>query len=64
MSDDKKVKYEFDTHLPSLKKKSGRCQDEGTFQSSQRWLSGTSSRPILDKQNVVIRIIDHLKERF
>jgi hypothetical protein len=63
MSDDKKIKYEFDTHLPSLKKKSADLKAKGLFAQSEMVFREDFS-PILDKQNVVIRIIDHLKERF
>jgi hypothetical protein len=63
MSDDKKVKYEFDAHLPSLKKKSADPKANGHFAQSEMAFREEYS-PILDKQNVVIRIIDHLKERF
>jgi len=63
MSDDKKVKYEFDTHLPSLKKKQADAKTKGNFNPSEMTFHDEFS-PVLDKQNVVIRIIDHLKERF
>ena len=63
MSDDHKVKYEFDTHLPSLKKKSADLKAKDHLPQSEMAFREDFS-PILDKQNVVIRIIDHLKERF
>lgn len=63
MSEDKKVKYEFDTHLPSLKMKSADTKTKGHSTQSEITLLDDSST-VLDKQNVVIRIIDHLKERF
>jgi hypothetical protein len=63
MSDDKKVKYEFDTHLPSLKKKQADAKTKGHFSPSEVTFHDEFS-PVFDKQNVVIRIIDHLKERF
>jgi hypothetical protein len=63
MSDDKKVKYEFDTHLPSLKKKQADAKTKGNISPSEMIFHDEFS-PVLDKQNVVIRIIDHLKERF
>jgi hypothetical protein len=63
MSDDNKVKYEFNTHLPSLKKKNVDAKAKGHFAQSEVAYRDEFS-PVLDKQNVVIRIIDHLKERF
>lgn len=63
MSDDHKIKYEFDTHLPGLKKKSADLKAKGHSPQSEMAIREDFS-PILDKQNVVIRIIDHLKERF
>jgi len=63
MSDDHKVNYEFDTHLPGLKKKSADLKAKGQLPQSEMAFREEYS-PILDKQNVVIRIIDHLKERF
>jgi hypothetical protein len=63
MSDDNKVKYEFDTHLSSLKKKTVDAKAKGHFAQSEVAFRDDFS-PVLDKQNVVIRIIDHLKERF
>jgi hypothetical protein len=63
MSEDKKVKFEFDTHLPGLKLKSADAKTKGHFAPSDTSFHEQLS-PVLDKQNVVIRIIDHLKERF
>ena len=63
MSDDNKVKYEFDTHLPSLKKKTVDAKAMGHIVQSETAFRDDFSQ-VLDKQNVVIRIIDHLKERF
>ncbi len=63
MSDDNKAKYEFDTHLPSLKKKTVDAKAKGHFAQSETAFRDDLS-PVLDKHNVVIRIIDHLKERF
>jgi hypothetical protein len=63
MSEDKTVKYEFDTHLPSLKKKSADVKTKGHIAQSEITFRDDFS-PVLDKQNVVIRLIDHLKERF
>ena len=63
MSDDKKVKYEFDSHLPSLKKKAADIKAKGHFTPSEMAFRDDFS-PVLDKQNVVIRIIDHLKDSF
>lgn len=63
MSDDNKVKYEFDTHLPGLKKKTVDAKAKGHSAQSEMAFRDDFS-PVLDKQNVVIRIIDHLKERF
>jgi hypothetical protein len=63
MSDDNKVKYEFDTHLPGLKKKTIDAKAKGHLAQSEMFYRDDFS-PVLDKQNVVIRIIDHLKERF
>ena len=63
MTEDKKIKYEFDSHLPSLKMKATDLKSKGQFSPSDNTFHGEFS-PVLDKQNVVIRIIDHLKERF
>jgi hypothetical protein len=63
MSDDKKTKFEFDTHLPALKNKKADMKAKGRFIPSEMTYRDEFS-PVLDKQNVVTRIIDHLKERF
>lgn len=63
MSDDKKIKYEFDTHLPGLKIKKADMKAKGHLIPSEMAYRDEFS-PVLDKQNVVTRIIDHLKERF
>jgi hypothetical protein len=63
MPDENKVKYEFDTHLPSLKMKSADTKTKGHFAQTEIAYRDDLS-PVLDKHNVVIRIIDHLKERF
>ena len=62
MTEDKKVKYEFDTNLPSLKMKTKESKSKGYFDSSEISFNNEFS-PVPDKQNVVTRIIDHLKER-
>lgn len=62
MTEDKKVKYEFDAHLPSLKMKTTDSKSKGFFDSSEFGFNNEFS-PVPDKQNVVTRIIDHLKER-
>jgi hypothetical protein len=63
MSDDKKIKYESDTHLPVLKMKLVDSTPKTGFNASEK-IFREDFGPILDKQNVVTRLIDHLKERF
>lgn len=63
MSDDKKIKYESDTLLSGLKIKLVESKAKGGFPSSD-WAYRDDFAPVLDKQNVVIKLIDHLKERF
>jgi hypothetical protein len=63
MKEDKKIKYEADTHLSSLKMKLVDSSPKGGFNMSDKMFREEFG-PILDKQNVVSRLIDHLKERF
>jgi hypothetical protein len=63
MTEDKKIKYEADAHLPSLKMKLVDSAPKGGFNTSEKMFPEEFG-PILDKHNVVSRLIDHLKERF
>jgi hypothetical protein len=63
MSNDKKIKYESDTQLPSLKMKLADSKTKGSLNASERMYREEFVQ-MLDKENIVTRIIDHLKERF
>jgi len=63
MNEDKKIKYEADTRLSGMKLKMGDTTIKAGFNASDK-LFREEFGPILDKQNVVSRLIDHLKERF
>jgi hypothetical protein len=63
MSENKKTKYEADTYLSGLKMKLVDLTPKPGFNSSEK-LFREEFEPILDKHNVVSRLIDHLKERF
>jgi len=63
MNEDKKIKYEADTHLSGMKLKKVDLAPKSGFTGSDKMFREEFG-PILDKQNVVSRIIDHLKERF
>jgi hypothetical protein len=63
MNEDKKVKYEADTYLSGLKMKMKDSAPKAGVNFSEK-IFRDDSGVILDKQNVVTRLIDHLKDRF
>jgi hypothetical protein len=63
MNEDKKIKYEADTRLSGMKLKLVDTTTKAGFNASDKMFHEEFG-PILDKQNVVSRLIDHLKERF
>jgi hypothetical protein len=63
MNEDKKIKYEADTRISGMKLKMVDTAPKAGFNVSDKMFRDDSG-PILDKQNVVSRLIDHLKERF
>jgi hypothetical protein len=63
MIEDKKIKYEADTSFSGLKLKLKDSAPKAGANFSEK-IFRDESGVILDKQNVVTRLIDHLKDRF
>lgn len=57
------IKYEADSRLPSLKLKKTDSAPKSGFNFTEKMFNDEPG-VLLDKQSVVTRLIDHLKERF